>query len=685
MSVFSQDISIGASFDGTPASLGASPGRGGGFGGGVPIRTGALGSPIRAPGSNNIVPLKGIPGRGGALGSPIRSTPALPGSPALPGRATLPGRGVNLPRGQTPGEVASRPRFPVDRIFPRIPLRELPGNPFARSPKPFEPSGADYLPPITYPGQLPGWADGPGIVENPPTPGGYNFQPGFTYIPRIFRGDGVFLRNSGALNFSALPVTTSAQNINGQWALIFTRADGTSAGSEAFLGWVGFVGPPYVGSWIKQSDGSAVGFLPPTAETYQPKAPPNSPLFKPRPLPSAVPTGRPSRAPRPWPQREPSPAPGQQPNPYVSPAPAPMQPGTSPLPEELRPPAPAPAPAKVTDPAGNPISLPSGTPQDGSSAIGAPSRAGRRLGQGVKIQPISIPVPVFTPVNPARSTAPATVPVRITVGQPQPVITPITNYSTTNGPTPALEFLPQPIPIKPPTKPGDCEPDPAAKCRYDNLDIAGKCENIIEKLGKDYSLAWDLPECDQDFTAIRAGNNSGKGLDGIAKQIETIYAAIKVLHDGTRCIGDGDKNLAIPESWNIKRSIYIDQMVIVTKLVGNNTSYRRSFTVPHPRYKTMKSAARIKRFAYKRGSAQATINLRDNSSCVLNCSTIAEAKRVVRYILQLIQPTWAKDARVNYTEKINMYIQPTKVELHKAQYFSSTDNRILPDWSINLR
>ncbi|PZO33978.1 MAG: hypothetical protein DCF17_21250 [Shackletoniella antarctica] len=288
-------------------------------------------------------------------------------------------------------------------------------------------------------------------------------------------------------------------------------------------------------------------------------------------------------------------------------------------------------------------------------------------------------------MNPAPSTAPATVPVQITFGQPQPVVTPVTNYSTTTGPTPAIEFLPQPIPTKPPTKTGECEPDPAAKCRYDNLDIAGKCENIIDKLEVDYSLAWDLPECEQDFTIIRSGNNSGKGLDGIAKQIDSIYAAIKVLHDKTRCISDSNKDLAIPETWNLKRTIYIDQMVIVTKLIDDNTSYRRSFTIPHPRYTTIKAAGRIKRFAYKRGSAQATISLRDNSCCVLNCSTIAEAKRVVRYILQLVKPSWASGARVNYIEKINMDIQPATVELHKAQYFSSTDNRILPDWSINIK
>jgi hypothetical protein len=69
----------------------------------------------------------------------------------------------------------------------------------------------------------------------------------------------------------------------------------------------------------------------------------------------------------------------------------------------------------------------------------------------------------------------------------------------------------------------------------------------------------------------------------------------------------------------------------------------------------------------------------------LNCSTIAEAKRVVRYILQLVKPSWASGARVNYIEKINMDIQPAIVALHKAQYFSSTDNRILPDWSINIK
>ncbi|MGB7314736.1 MAG: hypothetical protein WA939_17545 [Nodosilinea sp.] len=265
----------------------------------------------------------------------------------------------------------------------------------------------------------------------------------------------------------------------------------------------------------------------------------------------------------------------------------------------------------------------------------------------------------------------------------QPVVTPIINYVPSSGLTP--QTLPQLEPVfnQPPTKTGECTPDPAAKCRYDNNGIAGKCDNIIGKLEQDYSLEWNLPACEDDFLISRSGNKSGQGLGGIANQIEALYQSIKVLHENTRCNDDGE--LAIPETWNLKRSVRIDQLVIVTKKPDDKTSYRRSFTIPHPRYKTMKDAARIKRFSYKRGSAQATINLLDNSCCVLNCSTIAEAKRVVRYILQLIEPSWASGAVVNYTEKVRLNIQPVTVELHKAQYFSTTDDRVLPDWSINLK
>jgi hypothetical protein len=195
---------------------------------------------------------------------------------------------------------------------------------------------------------------------------------------------------------------------------------------------------------------------------------------------------------------------------------------------------------------------------------------------------------------------------------------------------------------------------------------------LPEGVSMEIDGALNLVDCEGKKTAIPFKDLSEFG-DAVGKGLENLMRRPCEL------------TVVIPETWNIKRSIEIDQMVIVTKKLDDTTSYRRSFTVPHPRHKTMKSAARIKRFAYKRGSAQATINLRDNSSCVLNCSTIAEAKRVVRYVLQLIQPAWAKDARVNYTEKINMDIQPATVELHKVQYFKTTDDRILPDWSINLR
>lgn len=670
MSVFSQDISIGASFDGTPASLGASPGRGGGFGGG-----GSLGSPIRSPGSNNIVPFKGTPVRGGSLGSPIKAS--------APSGTTLPGGAGNPASGQG----RALPRIPSNLPFPSLPTGGLPGNPFAPSPKPFEPSGADKLPPFVYPNRLPPEAIGSGPVTTPGIPppftgGQMPVQYKIQWVNSVF-GPKVYEWLVGPITYTRegtgsvqCPPGAGTYNAYGLLSASIPISLGTGCGVTIS----GLTVTPRFGQ--PDTGGDQPGGIP------EQRAPNPARPKEPQPLPSAVPTGQPSRSPRPWPQREPSPAPDQQPSPYVSPDPAPLRPGTSPLPEELRPPAPAPAPAPVTDPAGNPISLPSGTPQGGSTAIGAPSSTGNGLGQWVKIQPISIPVPVFSPVNPAPSTAPATVPVQITFGQPQPVVTPITNYSTTTGPTPAIEFLPQPTPTKPPTQTGQCEPDPEAKCKYDKLDIAGKCETIIDKLEEDYSLAWDLPECEQDFTAIRSGNNSGKGLDGIAKQIESLYSAIKVLHDNTRCNDERPAIAAIPEWWQVRVGANRPQLVVLyaeLKKDGSLGQSRWAITIP---WFDASLRAQLKRRlpTYKKGQWQGLLVLTDNSKILVYARTKTEAEATVTSLSRLVSAgKRPSPVAITTGERKGAALSQVEVVPTVAHYYPTGQQDTAPAWTEKLR
>ncbi|MFQ4134803.1 hypothetical protein PGN35_000625 [Nodosilinea sp. PGN35] len=305
-----------------------------------------------------------------------------------------------------------------------------------------------------------------------------------------------------------------------------------------------------------------------------------------------------------------------------------------------------------TKPTSDPIELPGPQPDPN------PRRSPRGIplpGPGIWPNPFPMPDPIPTP-------------------GPEPTPTPTGDDKKDPYPRPSPNPNPDPKNPNPTGQPGpDDEPcDPCAELK-----------TIRAKLEETFSLAWALPECGTDFSVVREGAIEGQGLGGLSQKIDGLYQVLKVLHENTRC---GNEALAIPETWNLKKSIETAQMIIVTKLVvdEDNPTYRRSFTIPHPRYSKLKEISRIKRMRYRRGSCQATIQLIDNSCCVLNCSTPAEAKKVSKYVLQLINPDWARTAQVKITEKINLEIQPAFVEFHVAKYFQTSDERILPLWSQRI-
>lgn len=236
---------------------------------------------------------------------------------------------------------------------------------------------------------------------------------------------------------------------------------------------------------------------------------------------------------------------------------------------------------------------------------------------------------------------------------------------------------------------------PCPPCRYDEKNIAGKCDAIKEvldeNLGPTYQGQIDLSPCpvegEDNPQIIR--ESEAAGIPGISGQINLLLEGLDTLWAFLRCGSEStDSELVIPETWNLKKSVFVGQMVIVTKLVDDSEqpTYRRSFSIPHPRYIRQRDidARRIRRFKYERGSVQATIQLPDNSNCILNCKNRTEANRVARYVKSLIHPDWSRSAVVKITDKIGMEIQPREVEFHVAKYYPTTDQTLLPDWSLQI-
>ncbi|QQE65727.1 hypothetical protein GFS31_24150 [Leptolyngbya sp. BL0902] len=411
----------------------------------------------------------------------------------------------------------------------------------------------------------------------------------------------------------------------------------------------------------------------------------------------------------PWPLRNPTPAPPQFP--FAPPAPAPRtnpDPTAPPAPQRPLDPRPTPQPTPQPNPQPQPQPQPQPNPSPNPGPRpnydpGAPRPAQRPLinpNPTRRFQPriipgrISTPTPFIPGINPNPSNWPE-VPVRIRPGERPRVNTP-TNPDLSGNPAtnPLIQIVTQTV-----NQTNNIQRP--AVCRYDSRNIAGKCDKIqrvvddnkkilTDNLDKAYEGEIDLSPCPvgedppQDIRSSEAD-----GIPGIDAKLNLALDGIAALWELLRCPPEESDGIAIPETWNLKKSISVDQMIIVTKPSGNDGSptYRRSFTIPHPRYTTQRdieTLKRIKRFKYRRGSFQATIQLADNSCCVLNCFNRAEAKRTSEYVLSLISRNWARGAIVKITEKINLEIAPVPVEFHVAKYYSSSDDRLLPVWSLPI-
>jgi hypothetical protein len=399
-----------------------------------------------------------------------------------------------------------------------------------------------------------------------------------------------------------------------------------------------------------------------------------SPTLTPRVAPSPLPAN--------WPFSTPSPDPAKQPLPYIPTENPDLRKGAGDLPDEY-----------INSPQ-LPQTFPSEFPTTTDSTLTLPGATVGPSGQfttGGSASPLGGTATSLTNQIQPQTQGGISTPVIIHIGTPTPPHTPVDNFDPglTGGSsiTPSLQIIPPNISQQPPNPPGDCKPDPRSFCKYDEKGIAGKCDDILKKFDEDYSLEWDLPECENEFSCTRNGREEGKGLDGLAAQIGALYEAIKVLHDNTRCSG-GDA-LAIPETWEIKKELESPQLVITTKIPGDKTSFRRSISIPHPRISTEEEARVVfsERRQYKRGNHLSMIVLKDNSKIMLNVDGKATGEELLDWISgHIVDPNYIETEPGVYRHVQNpgREIIPTTVELYTVTYYSRGRKDDLPDWIITI-
>jgi hypothetical protein len=283
------------------------------------------------------------------------------------------------------------------------------------------------------------------------------------------------------------------------------------------------------------------------------------------------------------------------------------------------------------------------------------------------------------------------VPVKITVGQPQPVITPVTDYSTTTGTTPAIEILPTPVFNQPPNAVENCtpsKPDPEAKCRYDNLDIAGKCDDIQQlldaNLDQDYTANVQLAPCEEG--PVIELNSTGRGVPGIDQKLDVLAQALNLVWDKVKCEST-ETLISISDSWEIRKEKNVGQLHIVCKKPGDKTSFRRNFSIPHSRITTEAEGKAIftERRRYQRGSHLTRLILRDNSSIKLCVEDEFTGQNLMDWLVNnCLDTSWLETSGGEYrhTTNVKQEIISCEVELYSVAYYPTGKRGEIPAWQF---
>lgn len=627
--------------------------------------------------------------RGSGFGELLRA--AAPTRPQL-----RPARGFGPTAGNTPPRATPR-TVPIDTPTPgakrpfnfRAPLGNtspgsLPGNPFAARPTPFAPSGADGITPPTYPNQLPTEALNPGVMLIPAQPG----QPGVNWAAnRGFQWHGT----------NGVPADRPGRITNP--GIFFNQRTSDLIYATGYVEWEnppGVPGTPFVVLTNDAYWGHTDPFYNPAYNTpaYQTAPSPDTPPVyapnplrprTPQPLPGADPAAAPTDAPAP--DFAPPVQPAKQPLPYPSPDPAPLAPGDGPLPDGLTAPDRSPA-----DPLKQPTAKPGKQPLQKGTSPRPTFSPDTAFATGVAIGR-SLGATATAAINSTEAQAIKELlknGIQLRTGEQRPVTTPVNGITGGKQIEPLIDIIKEEIPNAPAEKVNNCPPTGGSDCRYDSLNISGKCEQIKtilnENLDRNYSATVDFLPCEDDETpetiSLSANN---KGLIGIDEKLDILAEAMNMLWEKVKC--DKTPLISITDSWEIKKELNTGQLVIVTKKPDDKTSYRRSFCIPHPRVTTQTEARAIfgTRRRYQRGNHLVTLILRDNSKIKLNVDEESTGQELMDWLVSNCLDLSYQETppgQYRHTGNAGREIIECEVEIYSVAYYPTGKKGEMPDWQF---
>ncbi len=368
------------------------------------------------------------------------------------------------------------------------------------------------------------------------------------------------------------------------------------------------------------------------------RAPDSSPFVYPNDLPA------PLSQPQPEPQQQNTPAPTRQANPF------PDTPGI---------PSPTRAPAPTQNPTGSPTNAPAPAPLNPT-----PSTPGQKSPESAPLK-----APDINP-SPTTTTTPTT-----------------TTPTTTPEPTTTLDpntkqFQPPETPTPTPTPtPENCS-DPCVQKLHDKAD-ANKPTPITVKVFKG---CHPKPTEETGKAIFEDKTLSVPKLE--ADSYKLLYARIAQL-EALQCEKPEQAIAAVPEWWQIRPEHQRPQLVILFAEVlssGKLTNSRWGLAIPH--YNRPKSF-RPNIPNYEKGSWQGILVLKDNSKIIVNAKTRSECSRVLNALKINVPVEYrtvnGKAAKAKIGERLNADLRECRVTAIRADFFSTGQRNMTPDWSIDLR
>jgi hypothetical protein len=138
---------------------------------------------------------------------------------------------------------------------------------------------------------------------------------------------------------------------------------------------------------------------------------------------------------------------------------------------------------------------------------------------------------------------------------------------------------------------------------------------------------------------------------------------------------------AIPDFWQVRIGASRPQIVVTYKR-GRSSTYHQ-IAIPHP-LNTDRWTENLLG-DYEKGNYSGNLRLTDNSAFIINCSSEAEARRMVARAKAIIDPAYLGEGYTEqYTQRQGSTVSVDTMTAKTASFFSTGQKNTYPDWKVKL-